>query len=79
MNDFRKNHTTLKFSSLRQQMLFVTKWRLVAKHEDSRQVYTSYQNFSVQLIVEQFRPLTFEKIASRQINSSECIFRDSEI
>lgn len=57
INDFRKNHTTIKFSSLKDKMLLITKWKVIMKYEDSRKCYTSYQNISIQLVVEQFRPI----------------------
>jgi Telomere-binding protein beta subunit (TEBP beta) len=67
INDFRKNYN-IKFSNLREKILIVTKWRLVMKYEDSRQSYTSYQNLSVHLVVENFRPLMYEKVAPRQVH-----------
>lgn len=42
INDFRKNHTTVKFSNLREKILILTRWRLIMKHEDSKTSYTSY-------------------------------------
>lgn len=42
INEFRKNHTTLKFSALRDKILVVTRWRLIHKYEDSKECFTSY-------------------------------------
>jgi len=42
INEFRKNYSTVKFSSLKDKILVLTRWRLVMKHEDSKTSYTSY-------------------------------------
>lgn len=36
ISEFRKNHSSTKFSQLRDKMMMLHKWRLVLKHEDSR-------------------------------------------
>lgn len=79
INDFRKNYSTIKFSSLRDKLLILTRWHLVMKHEDSRKSFTSYQNVTIQLVVEQFRPLHFERPTSKQMNDSKSLFRDTDI
>lgn len=79
INDFRKNYSNVKFNNLREKMLAISRWRLVAKYEDSRSSLTSYMNVSVHLVVENFRPLVYEKPAVRQINDTKCLFRDSDI
>jgi hypothetical protein len=65
INEFRKNFSTMKFSNMSEKVLIISRWRLVMKSEDSRTSYTSYQNLSVQLVVESFRPLVYEKPALR--------------
>ena len=61
INDFRKNHSNIKFTGLREKIIVVTKWRLVKRYEDSRKTMNSFQNLSVHLVVENFRPLLYEK------------------
>jgi hypothetical protein len=48
------------------------------RYEDSRTTLTSYQNLSIHLVVENFRPLMYEKIAHKSMNTKN-LFRDSEI
>ncbi len=48
------------------------------RYEDSRKSMTSYQNLSVHLVIENFRPLMYEKVAPRQLNSGS-LFRDTDI
>jgi Shelterin complex subunit, TPP1/ACD len=42
MNDFRKNHSTTKFSGLKDKMMLLSRWRLAMSYEDSRLSQTSY-------------------------------------
>ena len=79
INDFRKNHSNVKFAGLRDKILVVTKWRLIKKYEDSKKSWTSYQNLSVHLVVENFRPLLYERPQPRQVATSQSLFRDPEI
>ena len=78
INDFRKNYSNVKFSNLREKILVVTKWRLITRYEDSRIQICSYQNISIHLIVENFRPLMYERGAPKCFNTSN-IFRDADI
>jgi len=78
INDFRKNYSNVKFSNLRDKILVVTKWRLITRYEDSRLSYSSYQNISIHLVVENFRPLMYERVANKCMGS-DSIFRDGEI
>jgi len=61
INDFRKNHSNIKFANLRDKILVVSRWRLVKKYEDSKKSVTSFQNISIHLVIESFRPLLYEK------------------
>lgn len=61
INEFRKNHNTMKFSYLKDKMLILQKWHLRTSYEDSTRKYTSFQNLSVQIVVESFRPLPYER------------------
>jgi hypothetical protein len=42
INEFRKNHTTHKFSGLKDKVLLISKWHLIIKQVDSKSYYTSY-------------------------------------
>lgn len=79
INEFRKNHASIKFSQLRDKTMILKKWHLVLKHEDSLKSFNSFQNLSVHLVVEQFRPLPYEKPAPSFISKARSVFRDPEI
>lgn len=78
INDFRKNYSNIKFSNLREKILVVTKWRLITRYEDSRTQPCSYQNISIHLVVENFRPLMYERVAPKCFQNTN-IFRDADI
>jgi hypothetical protein len=62
MNEFRRNFTPRhKFSHLRDKILVVTKWHVVMKSEDSRRSMTSFSNVSIQIVIEQFRPVLHDR------------------
>ena len=42
VNEFRKNSPHIKFSSLKDKMLLLSKWSLKVKATNSRKNYTSY-------------------------------------
>jgi hypothetical protein len=65
INNFHKNYFTVKFSKLRDRILLVTKWRLITRYEDSRLSYSSYQNISIHLVVENFRPMMYERVPKK--------------
>lgn len=47
INDFRKNYSHLKFSDLRDKVLYAMKWSLQIRVRDSSKVFNSYENLSV--------------------------------
>lgn len=61
LHEFRRNYPHVQLHNLKQNMIFVQKWSLKAKGCDSRKVYTSYQNITVVLVIESFKPLLHEK------------------
>ena len=42
INEFRKNHSHLKFSNLRDKIIYVTKWTLQLDHVNSQVEFNSY-------------------------------------
>lgn len=46
-NDFKKLHAGQKLLKLKDKMILVKRWGLVAKEVDSEEVYTSYMNVKV--------------------------------
>jgi hypothetical protein len=57
INDFRKNYSHMKFSSLRDKIIYINKWSLKVKPADSREIYTSYMNMSFYIVIESFKPI----------------------
>lgn len=62
-NDFKKLHAGQKLCKLKDKMILIKRWGLVAKEVDSEEVYTSYMNVKVQLVIEQFQPLLHENLS----------------
>jgi len=79
INDFRKNFSHVKFSSLRDKVIIVSKWTLQIETVDSKQVYNSFNNFSIKVVVEQFKPVMHETLNSRITHGAVSIFRDNDI
>ena len=62
INDLRKYHSHVKFSNLRDKIIQVNKWSLQVDCVDSRQVFNSYQNLTIRLVIEQFKPQMHESL-----------------
>jgi hypothetical protein len=52
INDFRKNYSHMKFSALRDKIIYVSKWSLKVKAVNSRECYTSYSNLSFYIVID---------------------------
>ena len=52
INDFRKNYSHLKFSNLRDKIVFVQRWSLHIRQRDSSRDLCTYNNLTVVLCVE---------------------------
>ena len=46
---------------------------------DSRQVFNSFNNFTIKIVVEQFKPILHESLNSRITHGSSSIFREENI
>lgn len=79
INDFRRFFGHLKFSQLRDKAIHVTKWRLQMDFVDSTKVFHSYQNLTVRLVIEQFRPMHHEHLNQRLLKSALSVFKSSEL
>lgn len=42
ISEFRKNYSHMKFSSLRDKIIYISKWSLRVKALSSKECYTSY-------------------------------------
>jgi len=79
INDLRKYHSHVKFSNLRDKIIQVNKWSLQVDCVDSRQVFNSYQNLTIKLVIEQFKPQMHEILNQRLTHGATSIFRNNEI
>lgn len=52
INDFRKNWSHLKFSHLRDKIIYVQKWSLQLRQRDSAKQHLTYNNLTVFLSIE---------------------------
>mmetsp|Transcript_16730 Transcript_16730/g.22565 ORF Transcript_16730/g.22565 Transcript_16730/m.22565 type:complete len:92 (+) Transcript_16730:160-435(+) len=60
INEFRKNWSHLKFGALRDKILYVQKWSLKLRQRDSTRQLCTYNNLTVVLCIEQFKPVVHE-------------------
>ena len=79
INEFRKNFSHVKFSNLRDKVIYVQNWSLQVDHVDSRQSYNSYNNLTIKIVVEQFKPILHENLSNRTTHGALSIFRDKDI
>lgn len=52
INEFRKNYSNVKFTYLFLKTLTVSKWSLMVEPVDSKQIFNSFVNFSIKIVVE---------------------------
>ncbi len=79
ISDFRKNWSHLKFSHLRDKIIFVQKWSLQLRQRDSAKQHLTYNNLTVFLSIEQFKPVVHEVPSTRQIWTAKSLFKDEKI
>ena len=79
LKEFRSLYSHVKFSSLRDKIIYVNRWTLEMRQAPSNEFYTSYQNFTINFIVESFRPILHERPAGRNLTKIEPIFNVDEI
>lgn len=79
INEFRKTHSHVKFSSLRDKLIHVTKWSLLIDHADSKKEFNSCSNLSIKIAIEQFSPKMHETLTSRITHTAHCIFKEPTI
>lgn len=79
INDFRKQYSHLKFSSLKDKVIYVKSWSMHVKSVPSKQHYTSYQNLTFYVVIEQFKPISNECARTKDIYGSQPMFKDEDI
>ena len=78
INDFRKNFSHMKFSHLRDKIIYVKKWALHLRQRDSTKHFCTYNNLTVVLSIEQFKPIMHEQPSLRQVRHCKNIHHDVE-
>ena len=76
-NDFRKNFSHVKFSTLKEKVIYAQNWVLQVDHVDSRQQFNSHNNLTMKIVIESFKPILHENMRTTQ--SGVSIFRDEQI
>jgi len=52
INEFRKYYSHVRFSSLKDKIIYISKWKLEISGADSKKLFNSYQNLSIKLVIE---------------------------
>ena len=60
MKEFRKNWSHLKFSNLRDKLIYVQRWSLKLRQRESAKQLCTYNNLTVIFCIEQFKPIVHE-------------------
>ena len=79
ISEFRKNFSHLKFSHLRDKIVYVQRWSLQLRQRDSAKHYQTYNNLTVLLCVEQFKLISHEVPSTRQIHAAQNLHMEEEI
>ena len=79
INEFRRYFSHIKFSNLRDKVIYVSKWSLQIDSVDSTVEFNSYCNFTVRLVVEQVKPILHETLNSRLTHGAQSVFRNKLI
>lgn len=79
MNIFKKEHGHLTFNQLRDRILYIQQWSLKVVFKDSHNTLNSYNNLSILLVVERFRPIMQEMPQQKQIHHAQNVFHEKEI
>ena len=77
--EYKRNYSHIKFSALRDKILFLQKWSLHLRQTDSSKVFNSYNNLTVYVQIDQFKPITQEIPSARQITQCKPIFKDDSV
>lgn len=79
INGFKKDHSHLTFNELRDRIIYITGWSLKLSFRDSNTTLNSFENLSIVLVVEKFKPIMSEAPQQRQIHSCTNVFAEKEI
>lgn len=75
--EFRKSFSNVNISDLEGRVIVLNNWHLELKKVNSAEVFTSYANLEVRLIVNSFKPNLQEKLSPNRYPTN--LYRDDEI
>jgi hypothetical protein len=79
INSFKKEFGHLSFNQLRDRMLYIDAWELKLVFRDSYQTLNSYNNLSILLVIEHFKPIMHEMPQQKQVHHCTSVYQDKEI
>ena len=79
VNTFKKDYSHLTFNELRDRIVYITAWSLKLCFRDSNTTLNSFENLSIVLVVEKFKPIMTEAPLQRQVHNCTNVFADKEI
>ena len=77
VSEFKKSFSNVNISDLEGRVIVLNNWALEMKRVNSAEVFTSYANLEVRLIVSSFKPNLQEKLQPNRYPTN--LFRDDEI
>lgn len=76
VNEFHKSYGNVKIVDLTDKVVVLNKWSLEMNKVNSREVFTSYSNLEIRLVVHSFKPSLGENL--NPVRYPVNIFRDDE-
>ena len=57
INEYKSAYSHVRFSSLRDKIIFVNRWSVEIKQANSNDCFTSYSNLTLMIVIESFKPI----------------------
>lgn len=76
VNDFHSKYPSVNIVGLNDKVIIINNWSLEIQRVNSAEVFTSYSNLEVRLIVHQFKPQLNERLNPTRYPTN--LFRDDE-
>jgi hypothetical protein len=76
---FRKDFNHLKFSQLRDKILYLNKWRMEIRSCNSETCFNSHQNLTLVIIVDHFKCINHERPREIDFKRARGLFEENEI
>lgn len=62
INYFKKDYSHLTFNALRDRVIYIVQWSLKLVFRDGHQSFNSFNNLSIVLVIERFKPIMVETV-----------------